>query len=158
MKYFTSYYANYDNIPKNYSCVQISRTCPEGLEHNSNFTKVRNCILAPSEELLSDMKAGKITEDEYKKRYITEILTNIPNIYKDCKDLKDWIRKVEDIYSTFQTKYDAIVFMCYEAPDKFCHRHILAKLLTNIYHINCIELETKKEDKKKEDYSTDALF
>lgn len=152
MKYFTSYYGNYKNIPKNYMCVQISRTCPEGLENNSNFSKIRNCILAPSEELLSDMKSGKITEEEYKKRYVIEVLTSIQTI-QGCKDLKEYIHKVEAIYSTFQTKWDAIVFMCYETPDKFCHRHILANLLTKIYRIECIEYSSEKEKSE-----TNALF
>lgn len=153
MKYFTSYYAKYSMIPKSYMCVAVSRTWPVSLESNQNFTAVKNNFLAPSAELLNDMKSGAINEDEYTKRYITEVMTRVQTDQK-CQDLYEWIKKVEKTYATFQVRYDAIVFMCYEKPGDFCHRHLLARLLTNIYGVECTELAFQKPDKPAETSDT----
>ena len=150
MKFYTSYYGNYKNIPKNLMCVQISRTCPDGLENNDNFTKVQNSILAPSDELLYNMKSGKLSETEYKRQYLVELLQNIQS--KGFKNLKEYIFEIEKTYNSFQSKWDGIIFMCYESPEKFCHRHIIRNLLTKVYNIECVEYPYTKE------HTSDALF
>lgn len=160
MRFLTSYYANFKNIPSNYMCIGISRFCPDGFMNEDgsfvyeNFQWSRGNFLAPSAELLSDMKSGNITEDEYEKRYIeglykefeglNDISTNQP-----FKDIPDWLDALCELFEG----YDAIVFLCYESPEKICHRHILAKILTNIYHIPCNEIEINNKQKQKENYS-----
>lgn len=140
MKHYTSYYANYSNIPKDYMCIGISRVCPDWLAGNiSNFSFFRHNVLAPSEYLLTQYKAGKVSEEEYKKIYITELLTAIQTEFHE-KDISTWLDKVDNFYAhECSNKWDAIVFMCYEAPHQFCHRHLLRRLLTNVYHIPCEE-------------------
>lgn len=156
MKFYTSYYTNFKNIPKNFLCVQISRTCPGSLEDNENFVAVKDCILAPSAELLSDKKSNKISEDEYKRRYVTELFEKLQN--KGYKDLKEYVQAVEKVYNdTFPPKWSAIVFMCYESPDKFCHRHILRNLLTKIYSVECLEYTNYQKTENIEQISS-VLF
>lgn len=140
MKHFTSYYANFPKIPKDYMCIGISRTCPDWLQGNiPNFSFYRHNILAPSEYLLTQYKAGKISEEEYKKIYITELLTSI-QVEMHEKDIPSWMEKVDNNYEhNSYTKWEALVFMCYEPPHQFCHRHLFRRLLNNVYHIPCEE-------------------
>ena len=67
LTYYTSYYANYKNIPKDFLCVGISRFVPETFKYSNynNFIWNKDNFLAPSIQLLSDIKNNKIDEDEY---------------------------------------------------------------------------------------------
>lgn len=163
MKHFTSYYANYRNIPKSYLCIGISRVCPEWFYQNrdelKNFLWVKDNFLAPSEELLSGAKHGSIDIAEYKKRYLEEIFSRLPEL--KYSSIVDFVNKMDNHFSTCSTPYDAIVFLCYESPQEFCHRHLLRRLLTNVYKINCEEYGVKEEHTwggKKKDTRMNALF
>lgn len=143
IKLFTSYYANYKNIPKSYLCIGISRYCPEWFETNppDNFFFTKSNFLAPSEELLNDIKSNSITQEEYKKRYVTELYTNLAKI--GYNDLGKWARDLIVIW-TQENVYDGIVFMCYERPEEFCHRHIFRNILNKICNIECKEYGVKE--------------
>lgn len=135
MKLYTSYYANYKNIPADYMCIGISQVCPftdlNAGSFYSNFVFYKDNMLAPSRELLSGFKAGKYTSQEYKKMYVTRIFEFLE---ASGETLPEWVSKLEEAYA----KWKGIVFLCYESPDKFCHRHIFSKLL-NLYGIPCDE-------------------
>lgn len=148
MKHYTSYYANFGNIPKDYICIGISRTCPDWFKgnHISNFSFYKNNILAPSESILWNYKEGKITQEEYTKQYITDLLTSVQTELKQ-PDVPSWIEYMDNFFATqCYTKWDAIVFMCYEKPSDFCHRHLFRRLLNNIYHIQCDEFGCKPHE------------
>ena len=97
MKHFTSYYANYRNIPKDYLCIGISRTCPEWFNINQeslgNFYWVKDNVLAPPADLLDGFKHGSIDINEYKKRYIAHLFSWIEKdrMYKDIPDYSRWM-------------------------------------------------------------------
>ena len=55
------------------------------------------------------------------------------------------VNKIEELY---KNKYDAVVFLCYERPDSFCHRHILRSLMNKIFIIPCEELEVPTKENK----------
>ena len=141
MQFFTSYYGNYKNIPKEYVCIGISRYCPEWFSKGNydNFVFIKDTILAPDKDLLDDMKSGRETEEGYKRRYVEGLFKKLGNI-----PFNDYIESFSDLYKD----YEAIVFLCYEKPDDFCHRHILRKLMNNVFHIPCEELETEKKQKE----------
>ena len=85
--------------------LSISRTKPE-------FAK--SCIdipqLFPSDKILWDHKKGKIDEMEYTSKYLDQL-----------NELgADRIIKMIQIFG------DNVVLLCWESPEKFCHRHILA--------------------------------
>ncbi len=159
MKHFTSYYANYNNIPKNYMCIGISRFCPEWFANNEldNFMFVKDNFLAPSEELLQNYKDGKISQDQYKREYVTGVMTKVVTVM-GYADLGEWIKAADQHFSTTVRQWDAIVFMCYERPDEFCHRHILRKMLTNVYHVQCDEYGYKEKTQNNNNNSSVELF
>lgn len=148
MKHYTSYYANYKNIPKSYMCVGISRMCPKWFLENQNelknFLWVKDNILAPSEQLLNSAKHGNTDISQYKKEYIETLFKKIKEV--GYKDIPDFIHQVDDSFSNCLSSYDAIVFMCYESPNEFCHRHLLRRLLNNVYNIDCEEYGVKDID------------
>ena len=86
IKLYTSYYPNMKNIPANYLMVGISQFCPEWLKDVApdNFLFVRGNFLAPTKELLNDIKSGNIDPSEYRKRYeeqFDEFCKNYENNY-----------------------------------------------------------------------------
>ena len=79
----------------------------------------------------------------YKKEYIETLFKKTEEM--GYKDIPDFIHKMDAHFSTCTTPYDAIVFMCYESPNEFCHRHLLRRLLNNVYKIGGFinEMETE---------------
>ena len=160
IKLYTSYYANMKNIPATYLMVGISRTCPEWLKENTsdNFLWTPNNILAPPASLLSDIKSGKIDQNQYTERY-KEHIHYIFSHNRDFRDVQDWYENMND---EFEDKYDAVVFLCYEKPTDFCHRHILREMLNYEYRIRCDELnykeETEETQKRNVSAKSNALF
>lgn len=107
---YTSYFANLKNIPENSVVVSIARSQPQG----TNLPEFK--AFAPSAELLLDYKQGKVTNEEYEARYLAQ-LKALPNL-----------SEIEEHLSQYTKDQDKnLVFLCWEAPNKFCHRHLLAK-------------------------------
>lgn len=109
-KVYTSYFANLRNVPNNIEPIAISLFTP-------SFYKGKRALdLAPSKDILDDYKSSKVTEEEYRTRYLDLLLNR-------AESLGDWC----DYF-----KNNEVVLLCYEGRDKFCHRHILAELLEDI--------------------------
>ena len=122
---YTSYFGNIKNIKEN-NCrdtqlVSISNVkpywCPEDVYDFGN-------ILGPGESLLKRYKAGLVDEKQYEEEYLVKLNNN-----------KELILKSIDELSSLSS--NDIVFLCYEKPPKFCHRHIFANWLmkNGYYHI-----------------------
>ena len=109
-KIYTSYFANLKNLPENAVVVSIARSQPQGM----NLPEFK--AFAPSAELLHAYKQGKVTNEEYETQYLAQ-LEALPNLSK----IKEHLAQ----YTKDQDK--DLVFLCWEAPGKFCHRHVLAK-------------------------------
>ena len=86
--------------------------------------------LAPKIGFFMDWKNGKIGDDGYVKEFIRQVLLPL-----DPKAV------FEDLCALYPGVPDGkIVLMCYEAPGKFCHRHLVASWFrTN--HLPCEELK-----------------
>lgn len=81
-------------------------------------TKVHCLSLSPSSSLLFDSKEGRITFDEYKKRYLEEIShENVSNILSTYIDLAECLDA------------KGVVLMCYCRDRDRCHRGILSEYL-----------------------------
>lgn len=104
---------------------------------------VRGNFLAPSKELLSDIKSGKIDYSEYRKRYEEQFNTFFEDSY-EYKNVDQWYQTMDE---QFSDKYQAIVFLCYEKPSDFCHRHILRDILNYKFHIRIEEYPYPEEKK-----------
>ena len=118
---YTSYYSNRKNF-KGFLRIGISRTVPP-----------KSCdlilkFLAPRSSTLFDYKKGKIGEEAYARRYLSSI-----------KDVKD-NGTLDILVNYLKNNSKDIVLLCYESPEKFCHRHILADYLNQEYNINIKEL------------------
>lgn len=144
MKHFTSYYANYGNIPADYMCIGITEECPKGFSNSlNNFMFTKGNILTPSSALLNDYTNHCITLDDFKRDYVTGILQGIADV-TGKNDFMSWITSVDNFYEyKCGTNWRGIVFMSEEKPQEFSHRHILRKLMSNVYKIHCDEFGCK---------------
>lgn len=129
MNIYTSYFANINKLRANFkgnvAIISISRV-------TYNTFKVDGYLgeLAPSSRLLADYRGGKVNWDEYTERFKEETL--------DYVDARDIVRRINEIaYGK-----DNAVLMCYESPEKNCHRHLVSDWL-NSYGVECSEIILK---------------
>lgn len=114
MEIGTGYFAKARQyVQRGYALVSIARTAPWFIAKELKVYPLD--ALAPTDEIL----ALKDRPTEYTKRYKEEVLRNL-----------DPIR----IFATLmgigrQEQTDKVVMMCYERPEVFCHRHIVAEWL-----------------------------
>lgn len=107
MKIWTTYYQRTQYLPKEYKQFGISRSVPEFYEGARLFE------LAPTRELFS---IGKSSTDKttYIEGYRTKVLGKL------------------DPHKIARAVGHNAVLVCYEANDKFCHRHLVSEWLR--YH------------------------
>ena len=128
MKLWTSYFAKIDKLRqlgfKDF--VAVSGWIPEfykeymGKQHLFTF---RRCIeLSPKKDWFFDWKAGKFGNDEYIRLYNQTVL--------DKLDFNEIIKCFKD---------DSVM-LCYEKPNDFCHRHLIADWMIK-HGIECKEVE-----------------
>ena len=96
-----------------YALISIARRTPWFIA--KELTVYSLSELAPTDEIL-DLKDNP---QEYCKRFREEVLGRANS--------QELLRKMELIAR--QENANGVVLMCYEAPDKFCHRHLVAKWL-----------------------------
>ena len=102
---YTSYFSNYRNFPNGSRLVSIARETPKNF-NGEVFSK-----LAPDKNLLKSYKEGKFNSEMY---------TKIFNKYLSSLN-KESVRSFLDSNCT--------ILLCYEKPDDFCHRHLVAEWL-----------------------------
>ena len=122
---YTGYYSKIkEYVDSGLTLLSISRTKPE-------FAK--SCIdipqLFPSDKILWDYKKGKIDEMKYTSKYLDQL-----------NELG-----VDRIIKMIQIFGDNVVLLCWESPEKFCHRHILADYINKNSNINVEEFGKEKE-------------
>jgi uncharacterized protein (DUF488 family) len=107
----TSYFSKY----RGDMGVSISRMAPYGFK-GRYFT-----ALAPSWDLLNKYKQDGDVES-YTKIYTEEVLDSL------------------DPELVYKSLGEDAVLLCWEAPSKFCHRHLVAKWLEGKLGIEILEL------------------
>ena len=115
---YTSYFANLRNIPSDIVPISICGKAPDwysGLQYKK---------LAPKWKFFKVYKETG-NEEYYVKHYYKEVLDKL--LASDV---------VYDLYKKSNGK--DIVLLCYEKPNEFCHRHLVAKWL-RYYHFSCEE-------------------
>ena len=122
---YTGYYSKIkEYADSGLTLLSISRTKPE-------FAK--SCIdipqLFPSDKILWDYKKGKIDEMEYTSKYLDQL--NELGVHR--------IIKMIQIFG------DNAVLLCWESPEKFCHRHILADYINKNSGVVVEEFGKEKE-------------
>lgn len=115
---FTSYYAKHAT---DRNAVAISVKPP------SWYVGVTYPILAPTWELVAAIKNGSISEVEYAVEYLKIIKKRGASPYRTLADLGD-----------------NAILLCYEKPEDFCHRHIVAWWIERELGTPVLELSTIK--------------
>lgn len=110
-------YKQYGLIP-----IAICGRYPEFFKHGYWFK-----FFAPSWDIFSNWKNGKINNDQYTTRFNEEILGNISSVDK------------ENLIKFFTQKDKSFILLCYEKPSDFCHRHLVADYIRNVLHLPCEE-------------------
>lgn len=113
------------NKYKNCICVSICAKPPK------NYRGLRYDKLAPSYGILTDYhKSGN--SEEFTERYNRDILgdKNIHYVLQELymllpMNIKSILMRSEDAW--YNNKNFDIVLLCYEKPDEFCHRHLVAE-------------------------------
>lgn len=85
--------------------------------------------LAPPIDLVERTKYHSVSLEDYTKEYTERVLNKL-----DPKQV------ISDLL--FISNDKPVILMCYESPDKFCHRHIVAKWLSS--HIPTSEFSPTK--------------
>ena len=106
---YTSYFARCNKLLKGIVPVSIARQAPAG------YTGLEYKTLAPAWDILSEYKQTK-DERTYIQQYNYQLfLLSADQVVKELKEL---------------AQSDQIILLCYEKPDDFCHRHLVAQWLT----------------------------
>ena len=116
---YTGYYSKIkDYKDAGLKVISISRTIPDVVQVDGKLS-----FLCPDDSLLFGYKNGEIDEMEYTSKYLHKLgFFGAINIIQEIR------RYGNDV-----------VLLCWEAPDKFCHRHILANYLNKNSKVNVVE-------------------
>lgn len=123
MKIYTSYFANGKKLANaNIKVVGIALRPPTW------YNGVSLLQVAPTPSILY---AQNQSDETYTRRYKAEVLSRI-----------DPHKFVSDLYAVSQGK--DVALCCFEKPEDFCHRHILAEWLTEKTGIEIEEFGVSK--------------
>lgn len=123
MKIYTSYYGNLKKLHSaNIVPISISLYNPKW------FKGMSLSMLAP----LKSMLHGELTEEQYTKKYLRLL---------DTVNFKDVLKFIKA-----NSRGNDVALLCYEKPNDFCHRHLLADFMNKKFNMNIKEfvpIETK---------------
>jgi len=124
MKIYTSYFGNLKTLEKfNIFPIGICQYPPK-------WFKGPNLIsIAPTPFILNNFRSN---HEQFIKLFKSEILS----IHKDPQD---FVNRLE-----FISEGKDVALCCFETPDKFCHRHLIAKWLNNTLNLDVKEFECKE--------------
>lgn len=113
---YTGYFSKIEQYKKiGLNCIAISRTIPKWVYDKYNIRRILN--MAPTDKML--YSTPKLSNSEFIDTYNKEILSNLDVHY-------------------FAERYQDCILLCWESPNKFCHRQLVAQwFMTNGY--NCVE-------------------
>ena len=108
-KIYTSYFANIRKLPEDIIPIAICGKCPP------NWIGLSYPKLAPKKSFFWEWK--KNNDNNYYIEHFQKEVLNLLNPQETVKELY------------LLSKNKNIALICYEAPDKFCHRHLVAEWL-----------------------------
>ena len=117
---YTSYFAKVKNLPSNILAISISLSPPKG------WKGPQYKVIAPTSDILLSWKENNDNElyiERFKKEVLEPLdVNNVVKILKQIAGKKD------------------VCLVCYEKPEDFCHRHLVADWL-NKNGFECKEYE-----------------
>ena len=114
IKIYTTYFAKLKKLPRNIVPVSICRYPPSG------FKGIQYKKLAPTGEILSSFKNNE-EKSAYIEQYNEEILSKC-NVHEVMDDLLC----MTGLKGGPNGLRDSIALVCFEKPEDFCHRHLVA--------------------------------
>ena len=126
MNIYTSYFAKTNKLlDKGFdNLISIAGKCPDNFLNDSRCSQYRD--LAPKYIWWKEWHDKNLSNDWYIEKY-NETVLNLLNPSQVFLDL------------TKNNTKDAII-LCWEGPNKFCHRHLIAKWLMNHLKIEITEI------------------
>lgn len=121
---YTSYFAMLKRIPEDIIPVSIAAKTPNW------FKGACYKRLAPSFDILMEY-ARTGNQERYIERYALDILNKLPVL-----------EVVNEIRAFRSHSAEDVVLLCYERPERFCHRNLIAEWLRQNRYCAC-ELSTK---------------
>lgn len=95
------------------------------------FKGMRLGCFMPKFWLFDRWRKGEIDNEEYSRLFKSEILAFLEE--QKIKNLLESLSKNKDLF-----------LLCYEKPEDFCHRHIVAEWIRNELGLEVKEYEVKK--------------
>ncbi len=134
-KIYTSNYARHGNNPL---AIGISLTVPDWYEGE------RLAYLAPKSDMVGKIKKGE--ENYNQRKYTREYLDLLKVRNVNAKRLIDSLP-------------DGTLLLCYESPNDFCHRHILADWVERLSGFIITEWKNKDElEKESQNKVVDSIL
>lgn len=119
---FTSYFAKVKKFPKNVIPVAICAKVPDW------YNGLRYPKLAPKYDMLMKYKDDH-NEADYADCFNNTILDPLDPV-KVSSELQEWLAFHYDIHLYLAPLHNNpsyhVALICYEKPDEFCHRHLVA--------------------------------
>lgn len=91
------------------------------IPHYDTTVKSGMWQLAPSWEMVMDIKSKRITPEQYEAQYMSMLEWR----YSTFPEFFDWL-----------ISHEQIAFGCYCVAGVFCHRHLIVKFLSQITKVN----------------------
>lgn len=108
---YTGYYGGLGVIDNDTVTVQVSNSAPINVD--IRFEKA----IPDWAFIVKPYKDGEIDQQEYIRRYTDQ--------------LDKYRENILGVIEYFKSTLKDYILLCYETPDKFCHRHILAKYIND---------------------------
>ena len=131
-KIYTSYFAN--KIFKKMSDDKLRiPVCADLQNYTYNpFTRWYK-ELAPDIEVLYQFKKIRHKTKSIKNWFTREYYRKLDSM-KESGDLLGYVKELQNL-----CKYNDVFLLCYEKPNEFCHRHLLAEYLNKFYELDVSE-------------------
>ena len=122
---YTGYYSKTKEYEQNGLIpVGISGKIPDG------FNGLKYQKLAPKYDWWHEWHDKKLSNDWFKQKYYETVLNPL-----------DPVAIVQELEALGKD----IILLCYETPEKFCHRHLAAEWLNNKASTNICEFKCKSQ-------------
>ena len=122
---YTSYFDNIKNLPKSMILISICGEVPDWY-HGFQYKK-----LAPKRKFFDEWKINN-DNGYYIRCFNEQVLSRLKAI--------DVIMDFSTIFYNFNAGGNDICLLCYEKPEEFCHRHLVAEWFRN-NGFHCVEWE-----------------
>lgn len=118
VRMYTTYYGYHSLLEKGkFYHVSISCATPKNIQVDFQ---------------LNEAKPEWNTVQRHKEKWIDDAQYYIEYLQKLQKNKAILAKRLVDIYRRANGK--KVIFYCYETPEKFCHRHIFAKIMTSWFN------------------------